>query len=111
MRSFRIAWQGTGGIEEPSDVTSRIMTHRFLIEFYYSVELNDDDIHNIVSSDRNDIIKLLRDTDSYNGTSSTEQTTNIGLYSRKLKSDELDNDGDVWIYSQSWECVIMESEL
>lgn len=111
-RSYEIQWSGADALIEPTDVVERIADHSFTLSFYYSTEFSDDIAHKIISSDRHDLIKRLRDTNYYVGISSTEPTKNIGLFRRELVRETLERSDEVlWIYRQEWSCTISEEEI
>lgn len=110
-RNFTVYWQGSGTDVEPTDITERVAEHQFMIEVAYSTDYKIDLLQDIICSDRNDLNKLLRNTDYFLGYSDTYAANAIGLWSRVRISDEIVRNNEItWYLRQLWRCTIQEVE-
>lgn len=111
VRSFTLFWDGSDPDDEPTDITERVADHQFTVEVAYSTDYPLDKLNELVLSDRNDILKTLRDTDGFVGVSDAQPTKATGIWSRVRTRDELDRgNSNIWYLRIVWRCKIQEAE-
>lgn len=109
-RGFRVKRLGRETESELTDLYQRTATHDYRVEVYYPAALHQDAIEEIISQDAHDIIKTLRNPDSYLGFNSTDSSTNIGIRSRMEISDQVTESTDLWTLQINFKCLITEIE-
>jgi len=111
-RSFTLRWLDSDADREPTCTAERIADHLWELEVVYTVGPPNREMHELFLSDRNDILKALRDDRNWFGpTDYTDTTQNIGLFARRRVRDEFDRaDPATHYYRTTWMTTIVESE-
>ena len=113
VRSFGVYFNDSEEAHDVEDITERWAESTWTVEIAYPVKAarGDESLQAMILQDRHDLIKALRTSDNKDGTSATAPDTVTGLQYRKFVGDELDREDPVtWIYTQTWACMIRESE-
>ena len=110
-RLVSVYWESGDEVQEFSDLTRRWSDVDLTVEVAYDATRDLDKLHALMLSDRNQIIKDLRDPAKFVGYNSSNAVTDIGLKNRVFTGDELDRDRETkWILRQTWRCTIEEQE-
>ena len=110
-RGFFVTWLGSEPQQAVTDQWQWVCSHRFMIEVMYAPIRGWQESHELVLSDRWDLIKALRDDSLYVGFSDDNSTTDLDLIDRYFEGDGLDiePDAEVFIYRQNWRCTVRET--
>ena len=109
-RAFFVEWKDSDADQWATDSDHREAKHNFHVVVHYPLVLPWDKMHELISKDRHDIVKVLRRKSSAIGIAGST-TLDIGLMNRERTGDRLDNNGAVWILTTSWRCKIAETEI
>lgn len=112
IRAFTVSWDSADSFQDVTDIEDRVAQHIYTVEVVYPIEkFKHAELQYILLQDRHDIIKVLRDSALFIGHDHLNSTTNIGLWSRFLITDELRRPvPTTWALTQRWRCDIKESE-
>jgi hypothetical protein len=113
VRSFGVFMETSEEAHDVEDITERWAVHTFTVEINYPVksERGDMELQAMIGQDRHDLMKVLRTSDYKDGISTSAPATVTGLQYRKFVGDELDREDPItWVYTQTWECMIQETE-
>lgn len=112
VRLFSVLWQNQSEELGITDTEDREANHTYVISVAYPPDgYRLSLLQEIILQDRHDIIKALRDPNSWDGYNSKNTTTDIGLYNREFKSAEMIEVNDsVWELRLTVICTIKEGE-
>jgi hypothetical protein len=109
MRAYYVEWISSGPDEWATAINRREADHRYHVTVYYPMVLPWAEMHEIISCDRHDMLIALRGSNNAVGVDG-DPTLNVGLMHRKRMGDQLTRDSDVWMFTTSWACKILETE-
>ena len=110
-RGFFVTWLSSEPQQAVTDQWQWVTNNRFAVEVLYTPVRGWTDSHDLVLSDRWDLIRTLRDDTLYVGTSDTDSTSDLDLIERWFEGDEfiIEPDSEVFVYRQTWRCTIRET--
>lgn len=110
QRAVVVKWEGSEEDTGITDMAQREAEHKIIVSVAYPGTWPWDRLHEIVASDRNDLIKQLRDPAKYVGIQGNE-TLDVGLQRRWRNNDTLEIiDGGGALLSIAFSCNVLELE-
>ncbi len=117
-RHYSVLWMGGGsgqtvGEEGVIDgLTDREATHTIeLRTYYHPSKIKFDRLQLAIAQDRHDILKTLRDPDTFVGYNASNTATDIGLLDRYNTDETVDYSDTLITVTYGWQCIIRESEV
>lgn len=111
QRGFFVTWAGSEADLDVQDGATRTAKHRIAVSVIYAPQVPYLQVQQLVVLDRHDLLKQLRNPDSWKGYSDSNPTDELGLNSRFRTEDSLDaEDRQGWVYQSTWECTVYEVE-
>lgn len=110
-RGFQVTWAGSEPQQAVTDQWQWVCNHRFIVEVLYSPTRGWQESHELVLSDRWDLIKALRDDALFVGYDADNAATDLDVIDRWFEGDDfaVDPDASVFIYSQIWRATVRET--
>lgn len=112
VRSFNVFWESSEPAEEVEDIVERISDSEWTLEVFYPLDSARGtlELQRLIMQDRHDLIKALRTSDNFDGTSPNTPTTETDLHRRSFVGDDIEQGDQTWTYRQRWSCTVFESE-
>lgn len=113
LRKFYIDWQSSNEDIGATDMTAREAWHLFNVKLVYPARLPQLDMMQLITQDRHDILKTLRDPDKRFGYDASHTTTDVNLMNRIRTGDQLslNNDAEIFDLTIQYKCLIRELEI
>lgn len=111
IRSFIVDFVGAEADEGVTDLYGRFTKTNWIVTVFYPAVIGDDDkLYEIVSKDRHDIIKRLRDSAYVNGISAASPSTATTISNRICTSSSIDFDPEINALNLNFSCFVNETE-
>ena len=89
-RAFYCQWLSSGGPRDIEDGYFRASENAFIVSMFYSTDYKWDVLNEMVTKDRNDMLKTLRSEASWSGYNDANPSAEIGLMDRLYTGTSLD---------------------